>query len=111
MFEYRMTLGRVRDRVRVEESGEALVLTVNGDAARMVAGLTRAQAYMKTLNDESGEDEKKEAAMMFAGAIFGKDQAQKLIEFYGGDPLCAIDLCGRYFQERLSKKITKAQKK
>jgi hypothetical protein len=108
---FRLSLNRVHDKVRITESGEKITLAVDGDAARMVAGLTRAQAYMKTLNDESGEDEKKEAAMMFAGAIFGKDQAQKLIEFYGGDPLCTIDLCGRYFQERLSKKITKAQKK
>lgn len=111
MFEYKLSLNHVRDKVCAVEGGEKLSLTVDGDAARMVANLTRTQAYMKTLNDDSTDEEKQTAAQLFATAIFGADQAKRLIDFYGGDAMCVIDWCGRYFQGRLSKKITKAQKK
>lgn len=111
LFEYKLTLNRVRDKLKVVESGEELLLTVDADAARLVAGLTKAQNYMKSLTNDSAEEEKTEAARLFSEAIFGKAQTDKLLAFYGGDPLCVIDICGRYFSERLSDKITKAQKK
>lgn len=111
LFEYKLSLNRVRDKLKVVESGEELLLTVDADAARLVAGLTKAQNYMKSLTNDSAEEEKTEAARLFSEAIFGKAQTDKLLAFYGGDPLCVIDICGRYFSERLSDKITKAQKK
>lgn len=111
LFEYKLTLNRVRDKLKVVEGGEELLLTVDADAARLVAGLTKAQNYMKSLTNDSAEEEKTEAARLFSEAIFGKAQTDKLLAFYGGDPLCVIDICGRYFSERLSDKITKAQKK
>ena len=111
VFTYKLSLNRVRDKLKVVESGEELLLTVDADAARLVAGLTKAQNYMKSLTNDSAEEEKTEAARLFSEAIFGKAQTDKLLAFYGGDPLCVIDICGRYFSERLSDKITKAQKK
>jgi hypothetical protein len=111
LFTYKLSLNRVRDKLKVVESGEELLLTVDADAARLVAGLTKAQNYMKSLTNDSAEEEKTEAARLFSEAIFGKAQTDKLLAFYGGDPLCVIDICGRYFSERLSDKITKAQKK
>lgn len=111
MFTYKLSLNRVRDKLKVVESGEELLLTVDADAARLVAGLTKAQNYMKSLTNDSAEEEKTEAARLFSEAIFGKAQTDKLLAFYGGDPLCVIDICGRYFSARLGDKITKAQKR
>ena len=108
---YRITLNRVHDKVQVNEGGEHLILTVEGDAARMVAALTDAQKTLKALTNDSTEGERQEAALKFAQAIFGNSQAAKLVEFYHGDALCIINVCGRYFSERLAKLIARAQKK
>ena len=108
---YDLTLNRVHDFVRIKEGGETLELTVNGDSFRMVAGLNKAQAKMKALNDESTDEEIKDAAEYFATVIFGQEQAKKLIAFYGEDPGCVITVCGNYFRERLAGKISAVQKK
>ena len=111
MFEYKLSLNRVRDKLRVVEGGESLLLTVDGNAAEMVVGLTRAQAFLKTLTNESTDDEKLQAARLFAEPVFGKAQAAQLLAFYNNDAVCVIDICGRYFAGRLNKLIAKAQKK
>ena len=108
---FHVTLGRVRDKVMFREGGETLALTVDGDAARMVRALTDAQQVMNAIKNESTEDERQNAAKVFAEAIFGEKQAEKLKQFYNNDPVCVIEACGRYFEGSLSKKITKAQKK
>ena len=108
---YEMTLNRVHDRIVIKEGDERLTLTVNGDAMRMVAGLNRAQAKMKELNDDSDDATVKDAAVYFATVIFGQEQAGKLMDFYADDPGCVISVCGRYFRERLAGRIAKAQKK
>lgn len=108
---YNMTLNRVYDNVVIREAGEKLLLTVNGDAMRMVAGLARAQEKMKALKETSPDSEVKEVAEYFAAVIFGKEQAAQLMAFYADDPGCVITVCGRYFKERLAGKINKAQRK
>ena len=108
---YEVTLNRVHDNIVVRESGETLKLTVNGDSMRMVAGLNKAQKKMLELNDESSDEQVKECAEYFAAVIFGKEQAEKLMEFYADDPSCVITVCGQYFKERLAGKIAQAQKK
>lgn len=108
---YEMTLNRVHDTVTIREQEETLTLTVNGDAMRIVAGLNTANAKLKTLTEESTDEEVMAAAEYFATVIFGKDQAQKLMAFYADDPGCVISVCGNYFKERLAGKITKVQKK
>jgi len=108
---YEMTLNRVHDRVRVNEGDERLELTVDADPMRLVAGLNRAQAMLKAIDAESGEEKQREAALYFAGVIFGETQARELLEFYRGDAACAINLCGRYFTERLGGLIERAQRK
>lgn len=108
---YEMTLNRVHDTVAVREGDEKITLTVNGDAMRMVAGLTKAQAKMKSITDETPDEVVKETAEYFAAVIFGKEQAAKLMAFYADDPGCVITVCGRYFSERLADKITEAQKR
>lgn len=108
---YEVSLNRVKDTITIRESGDTMNLTVNGDAFRMVAGLTKAQAKMKELNDDSTEEEIKEVAEYFAAVIFGREQAEELMKFYADDPGCVITVCGRYFKERLAGKIAEVQKK
>lgn len=108
---FQMSLNRVHDTVKVNEGNESIVLKVNGDPMRMVAGLSQAQKMLKELNKESTDEERMGAAMFFAGVIFGKEQAEALKEFYHDDAECIVLVCGRYFSGRLNKLITAAQKK
>ena len=108
---YEMTLNRVHDTITIREGEEALKLTVNGDAMRMVAGLNKAQTKLTELTDDSTDESVKEAAEYFASVIFGKEQAASLLAFYADDPGCVISVCGQYFRERLAHKIGDVQKK
>ena len=108
---YEMTLNRVYDTVTIREGDETLKLTVNGDAMHMVAGLNKAQAKMKELNEDATDEQVKDVALYFASVLFGKEQAKKLLAFYSDDPGCVISVCGRYFKERLADKIANVQKK
>ena len=109
-----ISLNRVHHTVIVNENGEKLKLTISADPMRLVAGLTKAQ---KKLNDtisgdkEPTDDEIKEAAEFFAAVLFGREQTEKLFEFYAGDAACVINICGQIFRDQLAKKISKAQKK
>lgn len=106
-----ITLNRVHDRVRVREGRDVLELVVDGDPMRIVAGLNHAQKLLQKIDEDTTEDDKRIAASYFAEVIFGEKQAKQLMEFYRDDALCVINVCGSYFQNRLSKLITKAQKK
>ena len=108
---YEISLNRVHDIVRIREGGESLRLIVDGDPMRMVAGLNEAQKTLKTINNESTDEDKLAAAEYFAEVIFGKEQADQLLSFYRDDPICVINVCGTYFRDRLGNIITKAQKK
>ena len=108
---YELTLNRVHDTVVIREDTETLRLTVNGDSQRMVAGLNRAQKKMQELPDDATDAQVMDAAEYFAAVIFGKEQADKLIEFYANDPASVISVCGQYFKERLAGKIAAVQKK
>lgn len=108
---YSLSLGRVYDRIRIKEGTEHLDLYVDADPQRMVAGLEQAQTMLKSITDETTDQERRDIALYFAGVIFGGEQAAKLFEYYHGDTNCVIMVCGRYFSERLGKKIVKQQKK
>lgn len=108
---FRISLNRIHDTVRITEGAEDLTLKVEADPMRMVAGLNAAQERLKTLTEASTADEQQTEALFFAGVIFGKDQAQKMLDFYRGDPACVINVCGQYFSKRLARLISKAQKK
>lgn len=107
---FRITLNRVHDTVRINEGAEHIDLRVDGDAMRIMAGLNQAQKMLNELNEQSGEEAMRDAALFFAGAIFGQNQAQALLCFYNGDPACVVNVCGRYFSGRLARLIEKAQK-
>ena len=108
---YTLSLNRVHDSIRVKEGNDTLDLTVDADPMRMVAALNKAQKILKGVNDNSNEEDIKSAALMFASAIFGDRQAYQIMEFYHDDAGCVINLCGRYFADRLSGIITKVQKR
>lgn len=108
---YELSLNRVHDTVSIREDTETLRLTVNGDAQRMVAGLNRAQKKMKEITEETTDEQVMQTAQYFAAVIFGNEQAEKLLAFYANDPVCVIDVCGKYFKERLADKIAAVQKK
>ena len=108
---YKISLNRVHDRVRITEGDERLDLRVDADPMRVVAGLNEAQRRLKAITDESTLEERNDSAVYFAGVIFGVEQAAKIMDFYHGDAACVINVCGRYFSERLAKLIEKAQRK
>lgn len=108
---YSLSLGRVYDKIRIKEGTDHLDLFVDADPQRMVAGLEQAQGMLKTITDETTEQQRRDIALYFAGVIFGAEQANKLLDYYHDDSNCVIMVCGRYFSERLGKKIVKQQKK
>ena len=109
-----ITLNRIHHTVYVNENGEKLKLVVNADPMRLVSGLSKAQAKLAELvkdNREPEIDEMREAAEYFAAVLFGKEQTEKLMDFYADDAACVINVCGQIFKNQLTEKITKAQKK
>lgn len=108
---FNISMNRVHDTVKINEGKESLILRVDGDPMRMVAGLSQAQKMLQALTTESTEEEVKNAAIYFATVMFGKEQAEALLDFYHDDAGCMINLCGKYFSGRLSQLIVKAQKK
>ena len=106
-----LSLGRVYDTVTINEGGTRLTLHVNADPSRIVVGLSQAQKRLVTITEETTEEERQEIALFFASVMFGEDQAQKLLDFYYGESSCVVGVCGQYFAKRLSKLISKAQKK
>ena len=110
MFKKEISPYSVEDKATFRNVDKTLTLYVRSDAASLVTGLKKAQEKLKEINDESDECERVNCARFFARILFGEGQGDKLIDFYN-DPLAVITVCGMYFQERLAKKITKAQKK
>ena len=78
---------------------------------RISAGLLHVRRKMQGLTEESTEEEQHEVALEMASVIFGEEQAKQLMDFYRDDPPGVINVCLKYFQQRLSKLIIRAQKK
>lgn len=100
----------ITDKVTFRNVDKTLTLYVRSDAPSLVLGIKKVLERLTTLSDESTAKEKKDTAMLYAKTLFGDDQAKLLWEFYG-DALPVIAACGIYFNNQLSKIITKAQKK
>ena len=99
----------VSDKVTFRNVDKTLTLTVRADASSLVIGLKHINDRMAGMTEDTPEQERIDVARLFAVTIFGKEQGDKLFDFYG-EPLAVITACGIYFRERLGKKITKAQK-
>lgn len=110
MFRREINPYTVTDKVTFRNVDKTLTLYVRGDAASFVVGLKKAQERLTSLTDESDECERVNVSRFFARTLFGEEQGDRLVDFYN-DPVVVISVCGQYFQKRLAKKITKAQKK
>lgn len=108
---FTVTLNRVRDRVKISEGAETLELYVDDDPMRLTAGITESVKLLKTLGDESTDEDVQITAMYMARTIFGTDQAKRLMDYYHQDGRCVISVCSVYIEKRLSRLIIKAQKK
>lgn len=99
--------GHVRAKARFDGD---LTLLVDCDAGRIVMNIAKAQEEIANLKGNNTDEARKEAVFSFASAIFGKEQAEKLIEYYHGDEATVLNVCGQFFSKCLRKKITDAQK-
>lgn len=108
---FRITLNRVRDHIVVREGNDDLHLTVDCDARNIVSRIQKANKTLSEINDGSTDEQKHNAAYALAEAFFGCEQADELMAFYNDDPGCVVAVCGMYFEKRLGKKITAAQKR
>ena len=100
----------VSDKAVFRNVDKTLTLYVRSDATSLIVNLKQAQEKLKELTDESDECQRINAARFFARAVFGEEQADKLVDFYG-EPLAVVAVVGMYFDRQLKKKITKAQKR
>ena len=110
MFNHEINPYSVSDKVTFRNVDETLTLYVRSNATTMVVNLKQAQDKLKELNDDADECERMNTARFFARSVFGEEQGDKLVDFYN-EPLAIISVVGMYFDKRLKKKITKAQKK
>lgn len=108
---FKISLNRIHDTVRISEGTDKLTLHVDSDPMRVIAGLNEAQRRLKTITEETSEEDRNKIALYFASVMFGEGQAKDLMDFYHDDAACVINVCGKYFQGRLAKLIEKAQKK
>ena len=109
IFTPTMSLDRVRDKIDFAEGGERLTLHIDEDAPRLVTRITDAQRKIAELANNPTEDAMKDTATAFARAIFGNEQAEKIVQFYHEDFGAVLFICSKYFTERLSKKIAEKQ--
>lgn len=110
MFKKEINPYSVSDKVTFRNVDKTLTLCVRSNATAMVVNLKQAQDKLKELNDDADECERMNAARFFARSVFGEEQGDKLVDFYN-EPFTIISVVGIYFDERLKKLITKAQKK
>lgn len=99
----------VTENLSFRNLDKTLTLTVKAQARAIVADIKKAVERISALKDESPEEEKADAARMYAVSIFGEEQGAKLYEFYG-DPLTVVRACNASIDE-LRPKIIKAQKR
>ena len=100
----------VSDKVTFRNVDKTLVLYVRDSATNLVVNLKKAQENLSELTDNSDECQRVNASRFFARSVFGEEQGDKLMDFYN-EPLAVISAVGQYFDSRLRKLITKAQKR
>lgn len=114
LFLYKCSLGRVHDLLEARETGERLFLRVDADAfelARLINSLADKLTAITGDDMEAAEAQAGEVAREFCTAIFGKAQTDKIFDLYNHDVGAVLGFCCKYYNERLWKKITRAQKR
>ena len=107
-----ISLNRVRDSITIREGNETLTLRVDSDAKVIISRLNKAQKELKSMDEQTTDEERRKAAHELAEAMFGAKQSEELFDFYNQDTSCVVAICGLYFgdpKHGLGKKITKAQ--
>ena len=94
--------GHVRAKARFDGD---LTLHVDCDAGRLVVAITKAQEEIAHLKDENTAEKRREAVIGFASAIFGKEQAERLMEYNHDDEASVLNVCGQFFSKCLRKKM------
>lgn len=109
---FRISTNRVQDAVRVTEGKHTLDLTVDIDPYTFVPELKAAQDRLSAVEAATDDSTPQilQAATGFAAAIFGRQQAEKLLAFYGNHAAPVISVCTRYLTRRLIAKIKRAQR-
>ena len=112
LFGNELSLNRVHDLFTVKEGNEQIQLRIDSAPRLLVTKIRNANEHITGANRQEATDEDRvNAARMFAEAMFGEDQTDRLAELYKGDYSCVMAISGLYFEKRLCKKIVKAQKK
>lgn len=106
-----MSLGRVHGSLVIKEGFDKLTLYVDADAMRLTAALMQENERLRRYGEKATAKQQKELALDFAATMFGREQAQKLLDFYHGNAACVISVCAQYFSGTLTKLIAKAQKR
>lgn len=83
---FSITTNRVRDAVKVTEGTESMILRVDFDPMAFVRVLETAKAKLAAVRfaQDDSAPQVVQAARDFASAIFGGEQAGRLLDFYGG---------------------------
>ena len=110
-YEIRADKKPIRDKLRFRDGDGYIDLDVCADPAELVMALAQAQNALKGISAQTPIETVRGAAISMAGAVFGSEQADKLMAFYENDPWYVLRLCGEYFSRRLRKKLSKAQKR
>jgi hypothetical protein len=105
-----ISLGRVRDCITFREGDEDIRLRVDSDSRTLMAGMRKVQVALGEL-DANDDAAVRKAGIEFAECLFGKEQSNRLFQFYSGDARAVIRACGEYSKRYLLKRITKAQEK
>ena len=109
---FKVTTNRIIDVVRVSEGSRHVDLSVDVDPRRVVMQLRAAQERLKAVSEETDSTSPciVQSVTSFAAAVFGAEQAEKLVAFYGGDAAPALSVCTQYINRRLTRKIRRAQR-
>lgn len=114
MFGRKITLNRIRDSITIREGKDELHLYVDCEPNQMIRRIQAADRDLQRIDEKTSDEDRKSVSLALAKAIFGEEQAIKLLDFYHGDYGCVVTICGMYFGDAkhgLGKKITKAQKR
>ena len=86
----------VTDKAVFRNMDKTLTLYVRSDAPSLMANLRKAEGVLEKVSSDSTEEEKRNAARLFAWAVFG-DESGRLVDFYD-NPAAVISAVGMYFR-------------
>ena len=101
----------IRDKIRVRDGDAYIDLDICAAPGELVLALNHAQGILKGINADTPVETLRSSARSLATAVFGETQADALMKFYDNDAASVLEVCSRYFHDRLRHKLAKAQKR